>query len=111
MNINKILKLAKNIRLLKIFISTRYGENIIDHNMEIFSLVDTNVKHLTLSVSTVNQMQTITRQLKHLSSINFQYRNSYDSSEMHIQWLEREKGYYTYRLNDSSISMWFDNRI
>ncbi len=110
-NINKLLKLAKNIRLLKIFISTRYGENIIDNNMDIFSLVDTNVKHLTLSVSTLNQMQTITRHLKHLSSINFQYRNIYYPSEMHIQWLEREKGYYTYRLNDSSISMWFDNRI
>ncbi len=110
-NINKLLKLAKNIRLLKIFISTRYGENIIDNNMDIFSLVDTNVTHLTLSVSTVNQMQRITRQLKHLSSINFKYRNSYCPSEMHIQWLKREKGYYTYRLNDSSISMWFDNRI
>jgi hypothetical protein len=54
----------------------------------------------------------VLRQLKYRSSIRFEYiNNSIDASEMHLTWLENEKGYYTYRLNDSSISMWFDNHI
>ncbi len=110
-NIEKLLKLTYNIRSLKILISAGYIQNIIDHYMKISSLVNTNIKHLTLSVSTVDEMQMVIHQLKHLSSINFQYRNSYYSSEMHLVWLERENGYYTYRLNNSSISMWFDKRF
>ncbi len=58
--------------------------NVNDDEMEIFSLVNMNVKHLTLTVSTVNQMQMIIRRLKHLSSINFRYINNSCSSEMHI---------------------------
>ncbi len=110
-NIDKLLKLAHNIRSLTISISSRYTD-ILDNNMKITSLVNNNVKHLTISVSTVDQMQMIIHQLKYLSSIKFEYtNNNYDHSEMHLAWLERENGYYTYRLNNSSICMWFDHHI
>jgi hypothetical protein len=30
---------------------------------------------------------------------------------MHVLFLKRETGYYSYRLNNSSMSLWFDNQI
>jgi len=110
-NIDKLLKLMPNIRSIKTLNPFGYV-NTNEYNMKICSLVNINVKHLTLSVSTVDQMQMVLRQLKYRSSIRFEYVNtSLDASEMHLAWLDRERGYYTYRLNNSSISMWFDNHI
>ncbi len=100
-----------NIRSIKTLTPSRYV-NTNDYNIKICSLLDNNVRHLTLSVSTMQQMQMVLRQLKYCSSIRFEYINTnLDASEMSLAWLDCERGYYTYRLNDSSISMWFDNHV
>jgi hypothetical protein len=110
-NIDKLLKLMPNIRSIKALTSSGYVNNN-EYNMKICSLLGNNVRHLTLSISTVDQMQMVLRKQKYRSSIRFEYVNTYfDVSEMHLAWLDRETGYYTYRLNNSSISMWFDNHI
>jgi hypothetical protein len=106
-----LLKLARNIRSLTILVSVHYGY-IDDCNIEICSVASDNVKHLTLSVSTVDQMLMFLRQMKHRSSIRFEYTNTYYSaSDMHLQWLNSETGYYTYRLDNSSLCLWFDNYL
>ncbi len=80
--------------------------------MEICSAVHGHLKHLTISVSTINQMYMVLRQLKYRSSIKFEYTNTHrTASELHLAWFTGERGYYTYRLNNSSLCMWFDNYV
>jgi hypothetical protein len=111
-NINQLFKLIINIHSLEIIFSTGFANNINDENIKIINLINKNIKHLTITISTVGQMQMIVRQLKHLSTITFLYRNNYyDYSDMHVLFLKRETGYYSYRLNNSSMSLWFDNQI
>jgi hypothetical protein len=106
-----LLKLARNIRSLTILVSVHYGY-IDNRNIEICSVIPDNVKHLTLSVSTLDQMSMVLRQMKYRSSIRFEYTNNYHTtSDMHVDWLKSETGYYTYRLNNSSICLWFDNYL
>ena len=108
-NIVKLLKLTGNIRSLKILFCHYYSQ-VPDSNIQLCTLVPNHVKHLTLSVSRMDQMCTALCQLKYRSSITFEYINAFVSApEMHLEWFERERGYYTYRLNTSSLCMWFDN--
>ncbi len=110
-NINQLFKFAKNIRSLNIYISSGFT-SVSDHNMQICSLIPDHVRHLTISVSTVDQMQMVFRQLKCRSSIRFEYRHAYyNASDMHMAWLASESGYDTYRLSNYSLSIWFDNHI
>jgi hypothetical protein len=55
-------------------------------------------------------MQNIIYQMKYCSSITFEYTHySTESSDMHIDWLEHENGYYTYRMKSTSLSLWLDS--
>ena len=111
-NIDNLFKLTKNLDSLSIIISTGYSENIYDQNLNIVSIIPKHVKHLSISISTVDQMQNIVHQLKNLSSVRFQFVNLYyNPSEIYVNWLKREKGYYTYTFKDYYMALWFNNRI
>ena len=107
-NIEKLLELTCNIRSLKILFRYYYWQ-VPDRNIQICTVVPNYVKHVTLSVSRMDQMYKALHQLKYRSSITFEYVSTADNApDMHLEWLERERGYYTYRLNTSSLCMWFD---
>lgn len=111
MNIEKLFKLTKNIHSLKLAFATRYNITISDfYFTQMCRVIPNHVKHLTIQVSSRSQMQNIVRQMKYCSSITFEYTYYSDqSSEIHIDWLEHENGYDTYRLSSTSLSLWLDN--
>ncbi|UJR32557.1 hypothetical protein I4U23_020018 [Adineta vaga] len=107
-NVDLLLKSTRNVCSLVIS-SARFYANLRNRDLEICSIIPKHVKHLTISISTIDQMNVVMQKLKYRSSITFVYMNtSFDPAEMHIEWFKRENGYYTYRLSNSALSMWFD---
>jgi hypothetical protein len=108
-NFGTLLKLASNIRSLAILLPPGFIW-VNGYNMEIYSVVPHSVRHLTFSVSSVHQMHMTLRQLKYRPSIRFEISktNDHTADDILLAWFEHENGYYSYRLNNSSLCMWFD---
>lgn len=106
-HLNTLLKLTSNIRSLTVFLHTYQA--VHDQAIDICYLVPKHVKHFTMSVSSVYQMQMILRHMKSKSSIKFQYTNTdYNFSDMHLTWFEEQQGCDTFRLTTSSLCIWLD---
>ncbi len=109
-NIGLLMKLTHNVHSLRLM-TTSYYRCGTDYYVKICSVVPDHVRHLTVLVSTVDEMQIVVQRLKHRSSIKFQHRNYHYASDMYVAWFKHENGYYSYRLNSSSLCMWFDKCV
>ena len=111
-HIRKLFQLMSNIQSLNLSLSTRYDVRINDcYYKSIIPLLPTNIKHLKVDVSTLDQMKYIVNQIKSCSSMTFHYVSNYsEHSDIHTEWFKCQHDYYTYKLDTSSLSLWLNNK-
>ena len=115
--LNKILReifqLAKQIHSLEFSIDSNYFDYLKKKKIDLSRIIPSNIKHLKISISQMDEMNLIIDQLKCLSSIHFRHRDIFrDSSDLFVQWLELNRQfrpYQTYRINPSSLFLWINS--
>ena len=103
-----LLKLACNVCFLELWLHEDYMP-LTDDSMRICNIIHSRIRHVTLTVSSIDQMLMFRRHLRHLSSVRFRLTNADCSTEtMYHVWSERQRGSYTYQLGGSSLRLWLD---
>lgn len=111
LNIKKLFQLIKKNHSLKLSLASRFNISINDfYFTSICPIIPNHVKHLTIQISKTNQMRTVIEQMKYCSSIRFEYTYYSDqSSQIHMDWLARENNNHSYRMEQTSLSLWLNN--
>lgn len=102
--ISSILKETQNIHSLK-FIYVHIGEPFI--NVEtICSIIPRSVKHLQLSITTLDDMKYIVEQLNQLFSVTFYSANLSDCYEDIVKWVALKRKNSIYGESRRSLQIW-----
>ena len=107
--LNALVKLTCNVRALELYLFNGYMP-VSNHSMKICNIIHNRIRHVTLSISSVEQMFMFLPHLRDRSSVSFNLINTDCSAAgMYRAWWISQKVHYTHQLGRSSLHLWLDS--
>lgn len=110
--LKQIFQLAPLLHSLDFSIESNYLDYLSKKQLNLSTIIPTNIKHFKMNISQIDHMNMIINQLKSLSSIQFRYSTFSDNSDLFVQWLQQhqnDRPYQTYRIDHSSLFLWINH--